>query len=230
MSNYTTTLRYICEAQGRPEVMTPFNSYNINDYLTPTQAELIINSGLWTKDKLANKIVDNYYFREIGFETWGLFKHYAKIEMEKLMEHYLPLIYSRAIEYDPLVNVDYTESYTSTSTGLETSAGSSNSSSGSKSSGNTKFSDTPNVSLENVQNGSYLTNANFSDTETNISGNSTSTNTANTQGTNDYTKHIKGNSGVSATAQKMVEQFRDNIIAIDRKIIEELNPLFMGLY
>ena len=114
MSKYTTTLRYICEAQGRPEVITAFNSYDINDYLTPTQAELIINSGLWTKDKLANKIVDNYYFREIGFETWGLFKHYAKIEMNKLMEYYLPLIYSRSIDYDPLVNVDYTETFSRT--------------------------------------------------------------------------------------------------------------------
>ena len=27
------------------------------------------------------------------------------------MEEYLPLIYSASIKYDPLVNVDYTESY-----------------------------------------------------------------------------------------------------------------------
>ena len=43
-------------------------------------------------------------------------------------------------------------------------------------------------------------------------------------------KQIKGNSGVSATAQKMIEQYRQNIIAIDRDIIQELNILFMGLY
>lgn len=230
MSKYTTTLRYICEAQGRPEVITAFNSYDINDYLTPAQSDLIIESGLWTKDKLANKIIDNYYFREIGFETWGLFKHYAKNEMNKLMEYYLPLIYSRSIDYDPLVNVDYTETYTSSSSDSSNSQGSSNSGSSSETNGNTKFSDTPNVGLNNIENGTYLTNVNFSTTGTQINGNATSQNSMNASGTNEYIKHIKGNSGVSATAQKMVQQFRENILAIDTKIIEALNPLFMGLY
>ena len=46
----------------------------------------------------------------------------------------------------------------------------------------------------------------------------------------DYVKKIKGNSGVSATAQKMVEQYRQNIRAIDYEIIKELNDLFMGLF
>lgn len=230
MSKYTTTLRYICEAQGRPEVITAFNSYDINDYLTPAQSDLIIESGLWTKDKLANKIIDNYYFREIGFETWGLFKHYAKNEMNKLMEYYLPLIYSRSIDYDPLVNVDYTEKYISISSDSSKSKGSSNSGSSSETKGNTKFSDTPNVALSNIENGTYLTNANFSTTGTKIKGNAISKNSMNAIGTNEYIKHIKGNSGVSATAQKMVQQFRENILAIDTKIIEALNPLFMGLY
>ena len=45
-----------------------------------------------------------------------------------------------------------------------------------------------------------------------------------------YTKRVKGNSGVSATAQKMVEQFRDNIRAIDFEIIQELEDLFMIIY
>ena len=45
-----------------------------------------------------------------------------------------------------------------------------------------------------------------------------------------YTKRVKGNSGVSATAQKMIAQYRDNIRAIDREIIEKLDILFMGLY
>lgn len=45
-----------------------------------------------------------------------------------------------------------------------------------------------------------------------------------------YTKSIKGNSGVSATAQAMVKQFRQNIIAVDRDIINQLNVLFLGIY
>ena len=45
-----------------------------------------------------------------------------------------------------------------------------------------------------------------------------------------YTKNVKGNSGVSATAQKMIEQYRNNIRALDREIIDKLNILFMGLF
>ena len=44
------------------------------------------------------------------------------------------------------------------------------------------------------------------------------------------TKRVKGNSGVSATAQRMVAQYRDNIRAIDREIIEKLNKHFMAIY
>ena len=41
---------------------------------------------------------------------------------------------------------------------------------------------------------------------------------------------MKGNSGVSATAQKMIEQYRNNIRAIDREIIEKVGILFMRIY
>lgn len=232
LSKYTTTLRFISESSEdkKEEVINTFTNYELSDYLTQSQIETIENVGNWTKRKLAEKIVRYYYFREIGFETWGLFKHFAKIEMEMLMEKYLPLIYSRAIEYDPLVNVDYSETYTSTATGNNTSQGSSESTSNSRSDGSSKYSDTPNVGLDNISSGKYLTNVTLSDTGTDLTGNTQSNNTSTSSNTNDYTKRIKGNSGVSATAQKMVQQFRENIIAIDQKIIEELNPLFMGLY
>lgn len=229
MSRYTTELRYIYTTKPN-EVIETFSSYELTDYLTHAQINALESAGKWSKNKLAHKIIDNYYFREIGFETWGMFKHYTLIEMQKIMEHYLPLLYSRDIEYDPLVNVDYTETYSSSSSGNNTSKGSSSSDALSNSTGNTKFSDTPSVGLVNVKEGRYLTNANFSETGTNTSGSSSSQNTSNSSDTQTYTKNIKGNSGVSATAQKMIEQFRDNIIAIDAKIIESLNPLFMTIY
>ena len=60
------------------------------------------NNAANKKAKLAKKIVEHYYMREIGQETIGLFKHYAKVTMQELMEEYLPLIYSSSIQYDPL--------------------------------------------------------------------------------------------------------------------------------
>lgn len=42
----------------------------------------------------------------------GLFAHFVKVKMNEIMEQKLPIIWSKYIEFDPLVNVDYVESYT----------------------------------------------------------------------------------------------------------------------
>lgn len=216
MSNYTTKIKDLCEAEipGREAVEDIFKSYELSDFLTDEQIETITTNGVWSKDKLARKIVNHYYMREIGFETYGLFKHQAKILMEEIMEKYLPLIYSRAIEYDPLVNVDYTETFERTASGEGTTE--------SNGDGTSFNSITPNVGLEQIKQGKYMSSANVS--ETNATGGDTFSNNE------EYTKRVKGNSGVSATAQKMVEQFRQNIMAIDKDIIEELDILFMRIY
>lgn len=235
MAKYTMELReiftpckYVPPLYTREEVESWFKDYNLEDYLTEEQIEVITDTGLWNKNKLASKIVDHYYMREIGFETIGLFKHYVKITMKELMEKYLPLIYSSAIQYDPLVNVDYTESFERTKD--ITSEGSSSSTSSSSTSGLNVASDTPQgqISKTNILNGSYASETSASEGSGTINDTSSSEGEGNEE--ENYTKHIKGNSGVSATAQKMIQQYRDNIIAIDTEIIKELQPLFMGLY
>ena len=224
MAKYTMELRTVIEYTSREEVENYFKDYCLNNYLRPNEIESILTANIWSKDRLASKIVDHYYMREIGYETIGLFKHYAKVYMQEIMERYLPLIYSSSINYDPLVNVDYTESFTRNITG----SGSTESSSDNSASGLSVNSDTPQgqISKESILNGQYASNTGASETESSISD-STSTNNETDE---TYTKKVKGNSGVSATAQKMVEQYRQNIIAIDEKIIKELDKLFMGLY
>ena len=220
MAKYTMELRTVIEYTSRETVENYFKDYCINNYLRPNEVESILNANIWSKDRLAEKIVDHYYMREIGYETIGLFKHYAKVYMREIMERYLPLIYSNSIDYNPLVNVDYTETFTRNITG------SGESTSTNTASGLSVNSDTPQgqISKSSILSGDYASNTGASETESEINDNTTS----NTDET--YTKKVKGNSGVSATAQKMVEQYRKNIIAIDEQIIKELDKLFMGLY
>lgn len=224
MSKYTIELRKIIEYEGRDTVENYFKDYCINNYLRPNEVETILNANIWSKDRLASKIVDHYYMREIGYETIGLFKHYAKVYMQEIMERYLPLIYSNSINYDPLVNVDYTESFERSINGT----GESESNSTNQASGLSVNSDTPQgqISKTAILNGTYASNTGASETESSINDTTSSSN--NTDET--YTKKVKGNSGVSATAQKMIQQYRENIIAIDEQIIKELDKLFMGLY
>ena len=111
MSKYTIELRTVCELYGRSEVESWFKDYNLSYYLRPDEIASIESAGLWSKDRLANKIVEHYFMREIGLETPWLFRHYARVTMNEIMERKLPLIYSMSIKYDPLVNVDYTETF-----------------------------------------------------------------------------------------------------------------------
>ena len=223
--NYTMTLyEIINNFYTRSEVEAWFKNYQLSDYLTADQIDVITENGVWSKDKLAQKIVDHYLMEQIGFETMGLFKHKVKITMHEIMESKLPLIYSRAIEYDPLVNVDYTETFNRS---IEN-EGSSSSESSSDSSGLNVGSDTPQgqISKTAILQGDYATGTNASETEASVSDSTEASNSTDEE----YTKRVKGNSGVSATAQKMVEQFRDNIRAIDYEIIKELEDLFMIIY
>ena len=235
MAKYTFELRELFEPiKFNPPIFTRdqvenfFKDYELSDYLTPDQINTINEFGVWSKDKLARKIVDHYYMRESGFETIGLFKHYAKVTMQELMEKYLPLIYSSSIKYDPLVNVDYTETFNRTADTTNNGTSSSNSNSNSSSLG--VNSDTPQgqIDKQEILKGKYATTTGASENESSINDTTNTNSTSNTG--EEYTKRVKGNSGVSATAQKMVEQYRDNIITIDKDIIKELDVLFMGLY
>ena len=223
MSKYTMELRELFTPikfnppiYTKEEVEAFFTDYELTDFLTQDQIDVIEEAGVWNKEKLASKIIDHYFMREIGQETIALFKHYAKVSMQELMEEYLPLIYSASIEYDPLINVDYTETFSRTAN-IDSSGSSS-------SSGLGVMSDTPQgqISKSAILAGAYASTTNANENEVSSSSGSDTT--------EDYTKTMKGNSGVSATAQKMVQQYRENIRAIDREIIEKLEPLFMGLY
>ena len=251
MAKYSLELRELFEPIKfyptlftRNQIEEWFKDYDLNDYLTLEQQQTITNYGVWSKDKLAKKIVDHYYMREIGFETPALFRHYAKVTMQELMEEYLPLIYSASITYDPLVNVDYTETFertadnTANADNTGTSTNTSNSTSNDTSSGLMVTSDTPQgqISKTDILNGTYASATSANENETDITNEteSNTTNSSNTSSTSnteeEYTKRVKGNSGVSATAQRMIAQYRDNIRAIDKEIINKLQDLFMSLY
>lgn len=224
MARYSIELRNLIELVGEETVKSWFTDYELSDYLTPEEIAVIEERDTWSKEKLAQQIVDHYYIYEIGFETPALFKHQAKVAMREIMEEKAPLIYSAAIKYDPLVNVDFTESFDRTST----SEGSSNSSSTTGTSGLSVNSDTPQgqISKSAILAGNYASSTGANETESSISDESSNSGS----GTESYTKTVKGNSGVSATAQKMVQQYRENIIMINRDIIKDIEALFMSVY
>lgn len=102
MSKYTTELRWVIE-----------NGYDLqlNEY--PIFDENY-------RQKLNQKIINHYYFREIGFETVGLFRFYLKQTMNEIMPYYNQLYESALLEIDPLNTINFTETLTRTKIGNDT--------------------------------------------------------------------------------------------------------------
>lgn len=232
MASYTIQIRKLCDLYSRDSVEAWFKSYKLEDFLLPEQLSLVINTPIWSKDKLAKKIVNHFFMREIGFETPELFILHAKTLMEEIMQSKLPLIYSTALEYDPLVNVDFTETFNRSANSQSNLKGNSSSSSFSNSSGLNIYSDTPQgqINKQAILNGTYASNTSASESDTNINDNTNSSSDSSNQNKEFYTRHLKGNQGISATYQAMIKQFRENIISVDKEIIDELNILFMGIF
>lgn len=220
MSKYTYELREVISTFGEDEVKRWFSDYELSDYLTPEEIAVINDKGVWSKEQLADRIITHYYTREIGTDAIGQFMMFIKDKLREIMETYAPIIYSASIKYDPLVNVNFSETYSGTSGATSNSQTSSNGSS------LVVSSDTPQgqINKNEILNGKYASSTAANENENNGSSSSTS------DGREEYVKTTKGNSGVSATSQAMIKQYRDVIRAVNTEIVYELEPLFMGLY
>lgn len=233
MGKYTIELRKVCDIYGRNEVESWFKDYELTDYLTDEQIETITNSNIWSKDKLAKKIVDNFFFREIGVETPALFRHFAKVRMNTIMDKYLLLIYSNSLEYNPLqdINVNSTESRTINNTNSNTLNSTSSTSNSNSNSGLQVNSNTPQgqISKSGILNGDYASNTSAMENESNSTISDTST--SSTNGTNNTIESVsKSNVGSNKSKQELLLQYRKTILNIDEMIMKELNDLFIGLW
>lgn len=193
------------------------------------------------------KIIEHYYFRQIGQETPQRFRHYLKCKLCEIMPYYIQRYESVALmasgiesgEINPLENYSMIEEGTTEDQSNKTSAGSGQTSmSGngevSNNKNNTvKFSNTPQNNIANLDN--YLTEAtvtaesessNSSETKT---GTQSESNTEETKGNGKHKLTRRGNIGVTTYAQ-MLEGYRQSFINVDMEIIEELNCLFLGVY
>lgn len=224
MARYTFELRELISTFGEEEVKNWFKDYDLADYLTPEEIGIIEERGTWSPDKLADRIVTHFYLREIGKDSPGAFILMVKDKMRELMETYAPLIYSASIKYDPLVNVNYSEIFDRTTDNTANS----NTTTSNTSNGLNIESDTPQgqINKSDILQGKYASKTLGSEGQNTGVDNTSSTGSGNEH----YTRKTIGNSGVSATSQAMIKQYRDIIRALNTEIVYELETLFMGIY
>lgn len=191
-------------------------------------------------DKAAfeQKVIDHYRFRQIGQETVGRFLHYFRTRIREIMPYYVQ-VYEFDAKFrnidDPLESYNLTETFRQSTAGTGRTTGTNTASQSSESSGTSeslnKFSDTPQNSVDNLDN--YLTNATrITGEETgSSSGSSSGTSESSTEdtGTVEHELTRKGNIGVQPLGGEVLN-IRSAFINIDMQIIDELRDLFLQVY
>lgn len=190
------------------------------------------------KKAFEQKVLDHYRFRQIGQETVGRFLHYFRSRIREIMPYYVQ-VYEFDAKFrnidDPLESYNLTETFRQSTAGTGRTTGTNTASQSSESSGASeslsKFSDTPQNSVDNLDN--YLTNATqLSGNETgSSSGSSSGTSESSTEdtGTVEHELTRKGNIGVQPLGGEVLN-IRSAFINIDMQIIDELRDLFLQVY
>ena len=256
MSEYTTELRFICETLAGYDMSKGYGKVNeivnavwdkIFDFDFPIFDEAY-------RPVLCKKIIKHFYTREIGFETVGLWKLKLETKMQEIMPYYNKLYELESRTFNPLYDADYQRTTEGEEEGNNTTnrngsrtTNTDTSSSGTR--GNTRhddntrwdlYSDTPQNGLTGVEDENYLTDARkitdgrvvtdagtLSDTgSVDTTESTTGRDVSDFNNTKEYVEHVVGKFP-GRTYASMIVEYRNSLINIDMRIIDELKKLFM---
>lgn len=208
---------------------------NVFDFDYPVPRKTIDYNGKtctvdFDKAVLEQKIIDHYYFRQIGQETVGRFKHYLRTRMCEIMPYFVQL-YEFDAKFrnidDPLESYNLVETFRQEVSGSGQVTGSNSSESSGNAENVTKFSDTPQGSIQNLD--MYMTTATQVDGNDSSSVSGESSQSSESSGTTEHTLTKRGNIGVQPLGGE-VENIRNAFINIDMQVVEELADLFLKVY
>ena len=219
MSKYTTQLRWVIEQAENdthgtyePGIYTEASYKKIGLSTYPIFDETY-------RTQLNNKIIDHFYFREIGMETVANFAWFLRRKMNEIMPYYNQLYESVDLVTEPVneIDVTYLEHIDAKSNNTANSTTTTDDSN--------VYSDTPMDFIEDgldaIKRGEYASNANYDQGESNTDS------TANTNSEQDRLRTEKGH---RRSQSDLLLKYRETFINIDMMIIEELETLFMGVW
>lgn len=182
------------------------------------------------KSDFEETFLTHYMFRRIGFETYLSFKLHLKVKLKEIMPKYNKMLAG----FSSLDFLGDRETHTRTITGqkAETSSSSLTDSASVSGTSNTindnRFSDLPQSSIANVQDGSYLTDYTYNT----VGGMTTSTSSNTSSGsTTNNTSDSKTDTLTIAKADsiKEYELYLKTVNNIYEMIFSECDSLFFGL-
>ena len=125
MSKYTSEVRFICESLTGHEESSGYDGI---DEIIEQAIPLIFSFDFPIFDEnyrevLCTKILRHYYTREIGLETYGLWKLKLQTKLNEIMPYYNKLYESELLKFNPLYDVNMTTVNSGSKTGESTNIG-----------------------------------------------------------------------------------------------------------
>lgn len=235
MSTYTTELGYYLEfLNGDVERNDDVNNViehtvdkffkGINDYDCFDETY---------RRNLNKKILLHFYFREIGFETVALFKTRLHAKMLLIMPYYNKLLKELAKEEHLFDNVNYTieRNRSGNSNEKEDSSVDRTGDNSYNDNNKNRFSDTPQNGLSDIEENRYLTSATLNDGSgaSNFSSNDILARTRKNDNAEEEKVKYAGRTGGKSYVE-LISEFSEKTFNIDKRIIKELEPLFMSVW
>jgi hypothetical protein len=182
-------------------------------------AEEFENKDLF-RASLAQKIIDHYWNREIGLESFSMWRFNMRRKMNEIMPYYNKLYVTELIKFDPLSTMDMesesSNEQESTGNGTSTSAGDSTSTS------QAVASDYPQTRIENNGTGNFATTGQDSRGTSTTTGNGQETRTDNATATGK-----SSTKGYAGSASALLTEYRSVLLNIDMMVISAVEELFM---
>lgn len=284
MSKYTTELRRIIESINDLQKPEGYNNTNelINNAIPQIFENFPIFDESY-RNVLCNKILKYYYFYEIGFETKGRFLFELNESLNRIMPYYNKLYLAWLQDFNPIYTQDLTTQHKGKSEdfenniSVESSKQSSDSISNEQNFGESenknvsnkfdnvgdnsnnkrkrKYSDTPQGALTNIENDTYLSEAeiiedtntnnktqisndNSTDTSKSNVNNTSQTNSQNVNNVNRNDNNLKNNTneyldriyGYGQSPAKTLDEYYKALINIDNLVIKDLADCFMMIF
>ena len=253
MSKYTTEVRYICEMNSgfpvdemqdhTPDEIISASRTKIFDFSYPIYETA-------HKPELETKILKHYYTREIGAETVGLWKLWLNDTLNLIMPKYNKLYQAEAavlekelnnidVEHYSLRDDDFTRTDNLHHTNNQTRTDNLHEATAGTDLSKDQYSDTPQGTITNVDNNSYLTDYRRIDgtnsgtrdntgTQT-TAGTGSDTGTQKNTGTQELTGWERGYRGGKIYAELMAD-YAEKILNIDMMIVRDLGDMFFKLW
>ena len=176
-------------------------------------------------DEFETLFLETYYMNQIGFETYELFQLNLSKTLKSVMDVYKEKykIVSKNIDYLSTHNI--TENTNEQGSGLITTTVTDKTISNAKTDSQDINSDNPDITIQTQDYASSMSRGEVI-SENNISNDGKTVNDNETQ--NNTMRLYKGYAGV--TPSKIIEDFKANIININKELVDECSNLFIGLW